>query len=241
MNQELAEELLLGEGILVTTAKHGKEALEALKKKPFDCILMDCQMPVMDGYEATLKIREQKEFQQLPILAMTANAMAGDKEQVLSVGMNDHIAKPIDPILMFETIAKWVKPTSRTSIKKPKNKQTEKTQALYQLKGIDAKRGLRTTMNKEDLYRRLLKKFYDDQQDFEQQFRQCLNKNDIESATRLAHSLKGISANLGMTDLKNSAAKLEKGFKEDSANIEAQLHDMVLDLKTVLKSLKKIQ
>lgn len=109
INLELANELLTGEGMVVTTAENGLEALVCLEKDVFDLVLMDCQMPEMDGYEATRKIRQQENFKDLPILAMTANAMAGDKEKVLAVGMNDHIAKPIDPGLMFETIEKWTK------------------------------------------------------------------------------------------------------------------------------------
>jgi len=109
LNLELARELLVEVGITVETAVNGQEAVELLEKEKFDGILMDCQMPVMDGYEATKIIRSQSHLKDLPILAMTANAMAGDKEKVLAVGMNDHISKPIDPNVMFITMAKWIK------------------------------------------------------------------------------------------------------------------------------------
>ncbi len=108
INQELAMELLTSNHILVETADNGQEALKILEDHEFDGILMDCQMPVMDGYEATRKIRKQEKFKELPILAMTANAMVGDREKALDAGMNDHIAKPIDPDKMFETMAKWI-------------------------------------------------------------------------------------------------------------------------------------
>ncbi len=110
INQELVQELLTINGIQVKTASNGREALDMLAEEAFDGVLMDCQMPVMDGYEATLRIREQERFKDLPVLAMTANVMKGDKEKVLEVGMNDHIAKPINPHDMFTTMDKWIKP-----------------------------------------------------------------------------------------------------------------------------------
>ena len=109
INQELTKELLEIAGITVSIAENGIEALKMLEHGEFDVVLMDCQMPVMDGYEATRKIREQSKFNKLPVIAMTANTMKGDKEKSLQAGMNDHIAKPVDPDLMYETIARWTK------------------------------------------------------------------------------------------------------------------------------------
>ncbi|RLJ19237.1 hypothetical protein DJ031_09430 [bacterium endosymbiont of Escarpia laminata] len=108
INREIVLDILAMSGITVETAFDGQEALELLAKEDFDGVLMDCQMPVMDGYEATRQIREQKKFKDLPIIALTANAMKGDREKVLAVGMNDHIAKPVNPDLMFITMAKWI-------------------------------------------------------------------------------------------------------------------------------------
>jgi len=110
LNMELAMELLIHNGIEVLTAYDGSEALVQLQTNRFDGVLMDCQMPVMDGYEATRKIRQQDKFANLPIIAMTANVMAGDKDKVIAAGMNDHIAKPINPEHMFTTMSKWIKP-----------------------------------------------------------------------------------------------------------------------------------
>ncbi len=110
VNRELAKALLKKKGVLVETANNGKEALDQLTRHRFDCVLMDCQMPEMDGYEAVYLIRRQKKFSTLPVIAITANAMKGDKEKVLAVGMNDHIAKPFSPDVMYKTIAKWVAP-----------------------------------------------------------------------------------------------------------------------------------
>jgi CheY-like chemotaxis protein len=122
MNQELAMELLRNAGMQVVLANHGQEALDILADDPaFDGVLMDCQMPVMDGYTATRAIRRNAAFQDLPIIAMTANAMAGDREKVISAGMWDHIAKPLNVAEMFATIAKWIKPKGELAIKKEAN------------------------------------------------------------------------------------------------------------------------
>ncbi len=108
INREIVLDILAMSGITVETAFDGQEALELLAREEFDGVLMDCQMPVMDGYEATRQIREQKKFKDLPIIALTANAMKGDREKVLAVGMDDHIAKPVNPDLMLITMAKWI-------------------------------------------------------------------------------------------------------------------------------------
>ncbi|MEF7613662.1 response regulator [Aquincola sp. MAHUQ-54] len=109
INQELATELLRGAGAEVTVAQNGREALEALELRRFDAVLMDCQMPEMDGYEAARRIRADPRWHGLPMIAMTASAMAGDRERVLAAGMDDHIVKPIDVEAMFTTLARWLK------------------------------------------------------------------------------------------------------------------------------------
>lgn len=113
VNQELAKVLLIKKGAIVETANNGQEALSLLREQDFDAVLMDCQMPIMDGYEATRCIRSQKKFDTLPIIAMTANAMESDKDKVKAIGMNDHIAKPFVPNVMYKTIAKWIEPNRK--------------------------------------------------------------------------------------------------------------------------------
>ena len=108
INRELALEILGDAGMLVTQAVHGVQALELLHARPFDIVLMDCQMPVMDGYEATVAIRREARWAALPVIAMTANVMSGDRERALASGMNDHIAKPIDIDAMFATLSRWL-------------------------------------------------------------------------------------------------------------------------------------
>ncbi len=110
INRELALELLAGEGISVAVAGDGQQALQMLAQEPFDAVLMDCQMPVMDGFAATRALRQQPQWRDLPVIAMTANAMAGDRQKALDAGMDDHIAKPINIDEMFATLARWVRP-----------------------------------------------------------------------------------------------------------------------------------
>jgi len=109
-NQELARDLLGGAQIVVRVASNGREAIDMLARERFDAVLMDCQMPVMDGYAATRELRSDPKWHDLPVIAMTANAMVGDREKVLAAGMNDHIAKPINVSEMFATLARWVRP-----------------------------------------------------------------------------------------------------------------------------------
>lgn len=247
LNMELAVELLSMHGLHVETAFNGQEALDLLETHPFDCILMDCQMPVMDGYEATRQIRRQKRFNNVPIIAMTANAMKGDKEKVIKAGMNDHIAKPINPDSMFITIATWVNISNPTNSHITPPQKTKKLSevnteyvSLHDLPGIDAHIGLKY-VNKESFYRRLLSKFSDNQKDFEQQFSEHLKNRDMDSATMSAHSLHGLAANLGMTDLQHSAFALETACKENSSDIDLLFQQATEKLNVVFNSLKRLQ
>lgn len=246
INQELAYELLSEEGIKAEIANNGQEALDFLASHiDFDGVLMDCQMPVMDGYEATRRIRQQDQFNKLPIIAMTANVMKQDILKVLSVGMNDHIAKPIDPKRMFLTMAKWIKVSKQpqeqqlsSTFQSPK--QSIKNSSLYELVFIDATAGLKTTSNNEKLYRSLLSKFQNNQKDFEKEFREYLNNQDLGSATKSAHTLKGLAANLGMIQLQQSSLQLEMACRKTANNIEELFTQTLLELNRVFNELKNI-
>jgi PAS domain S-box-containing protein len=215
LNQELATELLRNARIEVVLASNGQEALDILARNPeFDCVLMDCQMPVMDGYTATRAIRRDAALVNLPIVAMTANAMAGDREKVLEAGMCDYIAKPLDVNQMFSTIAKWIKPgrslkigLAADSVHDERVPTTGST--LPPLPGIDTAAGLRTTMNDEKLYRRLLLKFRDSQADFTSIFEAAGCHPDPSASARVAHTLKGVAGNIGARAVALAAAELE--------------------------------
>jgi signal transduction histidine kinase/CheY-like chemotaxis protein/HAMP domain-containing protein len=226
LNQELACDLLARANVEVVVANHGREALDILARDSrFDGILMDCQMPVMDGYEATREIRKQRAFDAMPIIAMTANAMAGDREKVIAAGMADHIAKPFDVDRMFTTLAKWIKPAADTG----------------GLPGIDERAGLATTMNNEKLYTRLLMKFRDGQAGFAERFRASLTGADPTAPMREAHTLKGTAASIGAKAVAAAAAELEAAchdgasarFGELLAKVSAALDPVIAGLKSV--------
>ncbi|EKP0309333.1 response regulator [Aeromonas veronii] len=217
MNRELAEELLGSAHISLVCAQQGEEALHILAKDAaFDGILMDCQMPVMDGYTATGLIRANLAWASLPIIAMTANAMAGDKEKALAAGMDDHIAKPLDVEQLFATLARWIKPRN------PSAKSTEMAPAgpgaaLPSLPGVDQRAGLAVCQGDAGLYRKMLRRFWQSQHEFTQHFAEALAHADQPTATRLAHTLKGSAGTIGAHDLQGTAAILE----ENSLDLKA--------------------
>lgn len=213
LNRELASELLQEAGISLSLAVNGQEALDLLAQDAdFDGVLMDCQMPVMDGYTATKFIRQQSRFATLPVIAMTANAMSGDREQALACGMNDHIAKPLDVASMFATLAKWIKPRARQPVMASVTalEAVPPTGPLpIELDGIDQAAGLATCQGKAELYQRLLRKFHAANQGFAAQFAAALADPDATAATRHAHSLKGTAGNIGAFEVAQAAAELE--------------------------------
>ncbi len=246
MNQELAMELLSQAGIEVVLANNGQEAVDILNKDAkFDGVLMDCQMPVMDGYTATREIRKNPAFEKLPIIAMTANAMAGDKEKVIEAGMWDHIAKPLNVGEMFATIAKWIKP-AKVGAGEAAQVETKPVAkpvgGLPALPGIDTKAGMATCTNKESLYTRMLIKFRDSQGKFAELFAAAKTDPDPEATTRAAHTLKGTAGNIGAKGLQAAAAELEHACKEKAPTeeIEALLKKALAELAVVMPSLLNV-
>ena len=196
INRELALDLLSQAGIVVGVACDGREALEILARESFDCVLMDCQMPVMDGYAATRALRQQPHLKKLPVIAMTANAMVGDREKVLAAGMNDHIAKPIKVDEAFATIARWVRPGAQPD-------------PLAGLSGIDVQTGLCGLNGNRTLYAHLLRMFRDSERDFPARFDAARAAGDTAAAQRMAHDLKSIAGSLAMHEMQQAATALE--------------------------------
>jgi two-component system sensor histidine kinase/response regulator len=222
MNQELAKELLEDAGLKVALAIHGQDALDILERdQGFDGILMDCQMPVMDGYDATRAIRQRPALQHIPIVAMTANAMAGDREKVIEAGMSDHIAKPLDVELMFITMAKWFKPSGQKDVpvvRVDAPQETLPTSLLPNtLPGIDQAQGLVHMLKNEKLYLRMLLRFRDSQRHFSAEFQAAQQQVDAARAQRLAHTLKSTAATIGAKDVSELAAQLETSCADKAA------------------------
>ena len=244
INQELAVELLESEGVNVTVVNNGQKALDILKNTRFDGVLMDCQMPVMDGYEATRQIRMQQQYCALPVIAMTANVMFADKDKVLQAGMNDHIGKPIDVDAMFITLAKWIKREATESDETApesivSNEEPQETVDLPKLVGIDTATGLNNTQGNTKLYRKLLVMFRDNQSDFEAAFHQAQSDEDPHAATRAAHSLNGVAGTIGAKSVQEAARALESASNKNVSidKIEVLLAEVVKVLTPVIAGL----
>jgi CheY-like chemotaxis protein len=190
----------------------------------YDAVLMDVQMPVMDGYTATREIRNLKsEIRNVPIIAMTAHAMAGDEDKSLQAGMNGHVTKPIDPDQLFATLQKWIKPgEKRTATQKPvvsiepsvEDKVISAEDGLPEsLPGFDLADGLKRLQGNKKLYRKLLLSFATDYCGAANDIRIALDAKDFEHTHSLVHNLKGLAGNLAATDLQASAVNLEKLVK----------------------------
>ncbi|MEO5328486.1 MAG: response regulator [Magnetococcus sp. THC-1_WYH] len=219
INQQVAQELLEQANIAVTVAGNGRQALDFVMQEPFDGVLMDLQMPVMDGLTATREIRKNPQFSRLPILAMTANAMSGDRELCLEAGMQDHIAKPVDPSNMFSTLARWVKPAVPIPPPKPilGDDAEGVSMVLPEIPGIDVHASVRRMGGNIKSYKKILRRFRDNQGAVDHAIRQALNDADKETAERLAHTLKGVSATIGAMRLYDKAKALESAIKQDAA------------------------
>ncbi len=193
-------------------------------KYEYDAILMDIQMPVMNGFEATQQIRKFKSHvRNIPIIAMTAHAMAGDQEKSLAAGLNDHVTKPIDSETLFKALLKWIEPGKR-DIPDPLRKTANDTGKKVKSKlpqsfaGIDIKNGLSRVNGNEELYINLLVKFSKMCHGTRNQIADALEKNDMELGTRLAHTLKSVAGNLGARELQDAATDVETAIKK--ANLE---------------------
>jgi signal transduction histidine kinase/DNA-binding response OmpR family regulator/HPt (histidine-containing phosphotransfer) domain-containing protein len=225
MNQELALELLALAQLDVVVAENGQQAIDLLNSAtiPFDGVLMDCQMPIMDGYTATRLLRQQTAFAKLPIIAMTANAMAADREKVLEAGMNDHITKPVDVNEMFQTMARWITPAQPAVLATAALSPASPVGNMPSLPGIDQVSGLANTMGNPGVYTRQLQMFARNQQGFGERLRAAVQGEDPSVAIRLAHTLKGNAATIGATEVSHLAAELEscceKGFPQATGEV----------------------
>jgi CheY-like chemotaxis protein len=240
----VAQEILQGAGLIVTVVNNGQEGVDAAKQNQYDAILMDIQMPVMDGYTATGKIRESEQFADLPILAMTANALAEDKERAIQAGMNDHIAKPIDPAELFATLVKWLKPGAsvvKTESLQSKEQPPGRQKALpAELPGLDIQRGITQVGGNEVLYTKLLREFLIDHKGDVTELEQAVFKKDFETGQRLAHTLKGLGGTIGAFRLSQISEMLETAFKEKSSDaLESSLPEFKLAMTELLAGLEK--
>jgi signal transduction histidine kinase/CheY-like chemotaxis protein len=296
INQQVAREILEDAGLNVTLVNNGLEAVNAVKETYYDAVLMDVQMPVMDGYTATRKIREWEKklkaqgrrsavflegsklkedkrlnaessklngedsdvlsasslqpsarAERVPIIAMTAHAMAGDEQKSLEAGMNGHVTKPIDPDQLFATLKRWIKPVAeRTDVQKPPVSDAPEgsDQSLpaeldlpESLPGFDLEAGLSRLMGNKRLYRKLLLDFGATYNAVAGEIREALAANDFNQAHSRIHNLKGLAGNLEATDLLAAAVALEKLVKGRTAGTasDKKLTQKLSDLESALE------
>ncbi|MBF8273400.1 MAG: PAS domain S-box [Magnetococcales bacterium] len=226
INQQIAVELLESVGAQVTVAGNGQEALSILEKDGvsfYHVVLMDLQMPVMDGYEATRRIRGDDRYAGLPILAMTAHAMAEEREHCATLGMQDHITKPIDPTALYAILSRY-RPEGVSPVEEPPP-VARSDMELPPLAGVDTRSGLLRTAGNVTLYRKLLLKFAHDQAESCEQLRQLLSQGQRLEAERAAHTTKGVAGNVGALEVQKRAAEVEAAIrnKEEGSDLEQKI------------------
>jgi len=241
LNREVATGLLEGAPVSVSVAYNGEVAIRMLNESKYDMVLMDMQMPVMDGLAATQAIRQDSRFKDLPIIAMTANAMAGDRERCLKAGMNDHLAKPIDPDKLFDALLRWI--PARTAAPSVAAAPVVTAQrppadsAPLEIPGIDTQTALKRTGGNRERYVSLLRRFADSQVGAVGEIRAALKAQNSATAQRIAHSLKGAAANLGANPLATAAGSVEVAIKTQG-EVEPALVEME---RTLLAAVGAIQ
>jgi signal transduction histidine kinase/DNA-binding response OmpR family regulator len=211
INQQIAVELLEGVGARVDVARNGREAVErltGLDAPPYDVVLMDLQMPELDGFQATARIRSESGLAGLPIIAMTAHATLEERQRCLEAGMNDHIAKPIDPGLLFETLRRHQPVRSSATVPAP----PAQSEALPAIDGLESAEGLSRLAGNRTLYLKLLRQFARDNDGVGTRITAALASGDSALARRLAHTVTGVAGNLGARALHQAAGALEKAI-----------------------------
>ena len=240
INREVAVGLLEDAQFAIDQAGNGAEAVRMVAENDYDLVLMDMQMPVMDGIEATKAIRTNPKFRDLPIVAMTANALVSDRENCIQAGMQDHLAKPIDPDQLFSLLARWIKPRQDGAVarqSKPAEKSIEPVPA--EIEGIDQAGALARFGGNQRLFRDLLNRFAVQHVDAGSQISAAIASGDRKLAERTAHSVKGVAGNLGMNSLFVAAEKLEKALREGSDSATGHLEAFRSCLDKLVESIRQ--
>jgi PAS domain S-box-containing protein len=242
LNQEVATELLRDAGFVVDLAKNGRIAMDRIMTVEYALVLMDMQMPVMDGLTATREIRKDERFDHLPIVAMTANAMQGDRERCIAAGMNDHVAKPIEPENLWKALLQWIKPLHSPATVAMVPPQTGPEVILpAAIEGLDMAIGLNRVLGKKPLYLSMLRNFITGQRAVAAEMLNALEDDSWEIPERLAHTLKGVSGSIGAAGLQQLAATLETSIRErrPRQEIEARLDELNKPLTALIAQLEQ--
>jgi two-component system sensor histidine kinase/response regulator len=238
INRLVATELLRRHGVDVQVAVDGAQALDIAPFGGFDLVLMDMQMPVMDGLTATRELRKDPALRELPILAMTANATEGDRQDCLAAGMNDFVTKPVDPQRLRDALLRWIRPREAAHEGAPATaaKPAPESALPIGIEGLDTALGLRFALNREPLYLDLLARFVQRHEKLPQQVQQAWLTGRREEAERLAHTLVGSAGQLGAVRVQESARELEDALHQPRPD-PALVHQRLARLDHVLTTL----
>ncbi|MFH1217260.1 MAG: 7TM diverse intracellular signaling domain-containing protein [Pseudomonadota bacterium] len=246
VNQKVAGEILAINGIYFDVAANGSEAIAAVRKGGYEAVLMDVQMPVMDGFEAAAAIRGNPAFSDLPIIAMTAHAMDGYREKCINAGMNDYVSKPIDEKELFLTLKKWLKPRDTMGEKRGVDLLEERPAASgpvlpAALPGLAVAIALRRIGGNSRLYLELLDDLVTGYSESPEKLSRAFAEGDLEAATFLAHTMKGIAANLGAGPLQEASHALEKAAETgEIKDVDEQMAAFRAALSEVLQSISLV-
>ncbi len=224
LNQEVALGLLAEGELVVDVAENGQRAVEMVRERPYELVLMDMQMPVMDGVTATREIRKEERFRNLPIVAMTANAMQQDRDRCVEAGMNDHLAKPVEPDELYRLLFKYLGAREAAPDVSARAEAALTEPDLPAIEGLNGELGLRRMMGKKKLYLDTLRRFLT-QEKAVAEIRQALEKGDFVTAQRVAHTARGVSGSIGAEALFELAAELESAIRDraEGSVIESRL------------------
>ncbi len=224
-------------------AKDGQDAVQKIRAGHFDAVLMDLQMPIMDGYQATQIIRSEAKFDDLPIIAMTAHALNDVRERCLHIGMNGYVTKPIDVDELLTSLVDFIKPKAQTTQDSCLAKATRQAGVLLPefLPGIDIQQALKNVVGNAQLFSDLLVKFQQSYNDAQIRLDAFLQAGDVDSALKLLHAMKGVAANLAMPELRSCIAALEQTLKAEAEYEPELLTDFANTLNRVLESVEQMR
>ncbi len=243
LNQEVAGELLRDAGFIVDLAENGQIALDKLRVSEYDLILMDMQMPVMDGVTATLELRQDPRFKDIPVVAMTANAMQKDRDVCMVAGMNDHVAKPIEPDDLWLALLKWIKPRQAATLiaELKAHHAPDETHLPAHIDGLDMALVMRRLPGQKALYLTMLRMFASGQARAATDIIAALDGHDWETAERLAHTLRGLAGTIGATELQRLSGIIETriGERQPRETVDAQISEMAKLLADLIGQLEQ--
>ncbi|HJW34762.1 MAG TPA: response regulator [Holophagaceae bacterium] len=243
-NQQVATELLGMVGIEVGIAGNGQEALERIRAEAYDAVLMDLQMPVMDGYETTTQLRREWDPASLPIIAMTAHALIRERERCAAIGMNDYLTKPVDPAELYAVLARWIGPrVPAVTFESPSpvapHRDPDAARDLPTLPGISVEEGLANLMGNWERYRKMLARFLELKAGVALELRAALARGERDAAGRIAHSMIAGAGTIGAMALSQNARSLQDALGgEGSEDVEPQVVALEAELKVVMEGLR---